>query len=86
VTTPRLPKLRPPTARQLDVLAEIVRFTAANGHAPTVRELGDALGISTKDGVTRLLLALEGHGLLAREPGVPRGIRVVAPKATRGAA
>lgn len=50
----------PPTARQLDVL----RFIAAQRLPPTVREIGDELGIASPNGVQDLLRALMRKGLL----------------------
>lgn len=55
---------RPPTERQLDVLCEVASFRAAFGASPTVRELCEALGIESTNGVADHLAALERKGLL----------------------
>ncbi len=49
-----------PTPRQTDVLRAIHRYTHAYGYAPSIRELGDLLGIHSTNGVAdhlRLLVA-----------------------------
>ena len=48
----------------------------AHGYAPTVRELGKLLGLSSPDTVQKRLDVLEGAGLIERVG--PRAIRIVA--------
>lgn len=66
---------RPPpvTARQVEVLEEILSFARLRGYMPTVRELGDGLGISLH-GAYCHLLALEAKGLITRARGTARSI------------
>lgn len=54
----------PPTGRQLQVLNVIRDFIAANGLPPTIREIGNALGIRSTNGVCDHLKALERRGLI----------------------
>ena len=65
------------TGRQRVVLEEVARLTAANGWPPTIRELGEALGISSTNGVRRHLEVLERKGFITREPGTARGLKVI---------
>lgn len=51
-------------------------FDADRGFCPSHREIADACFIS-RSSVTRYLDLLEARGLLEREPGTARGIRIV---------
>jgi repressor LexA len=64
------------TPRQLEVLKHIRRHIAANGFAPTLQELGDALSVSTVT-VFEHVRALERKGLLRREKHKTRAIELV---------
>ncbi len=57
----------PPSTRQLQVLREIRRHHQAKGFPISIRELGDALGISSTNGVTDHLRALARKGLVRWE-------------------
>ena len=57
--TPRL------TSRQRDILDYIIGCFVAWGHAPTIREIAAHFGISSPNGVTSHLKALERKGCLA---------------------
>lgn len=63
------------TVRQGDVLRSIVSMRRAMGVPPTVREIGKELGLSSTNGVTEFLEALELKGMTHRPlgPGVSRG-------------
>ena len=52
-----------PTPRQLDVLRAIDTGRRTNGHPPTIRELGDQLGIRSTNAVADHLRALAKKGL-----------------------
>lgn len=67
-----------PTDRQAEVLAAVVRHMAAHcGQTPSVREIGDAMGIASPNGVVYHLRALHRKGLIELPAGVQaRGIRV----------
>jgi repressor LexA len=59
--------VNPLPSRQRAVLEFIERSTKANGYAPTVREIADALGLRSTNGVTDHLVALERKGWISRE-------------------
>ena len=53
-----------PTQRQSQVLAWIGKFIQKNGYSPTVREIGNGMGISSPNGVKCHLSALTRKGLI----------------------
>lgn len=55
-----------PTPRQAAVLSFIRERHAADGYAPTVREIGRHFGIASPNGVVCHLKALEKKGLIRR--------------------
>lgn len=64
------------TPRQYEILAFIERFTEGHGFPPSLRDIGAAFGITSTNGVSEHLDALEARGAIARTPGIARGIRV----------
>jgi len=66
------------TPRQQQVYAFLSGYIASNGYPPTLQEVAAHLGVSGNLGVLRHLQALERHGLIQRQPGSSRGIRLVA--------
>ncbi len=65
-----------PTDRQRDVYDFVRAYLARHGHAPKLREIGQALGIRSRGVVHRHLHALESEGLVAIEPDIARGVRL----------
>lgn len=64
------------TSRQKSVF-EFVREKIQNrGYGPTVREIGEAFGISSPNGVMCHLKALEKKGLIRRSPNKSRAIEL----------
>jgi repressor LexA len=68
------------TETQGRYLAFLHAYTAVHGHAPSEAEMQDYFKVSPPS-VHRMILALEQRGLIAREPGVARSIRVLVPAA-----
>lgn len=68
------------TETQRRYLAFLRAYTAVHGHAPSEAEMQDYFKVSPPS-VHRMILALEQRGLIAREPGVARSIRVLVPAA-----
>lgn len=52
----------------------IAGFIDQHGYPPTVRQLGDELGLSSSASVQERLDALEKAGMVERVPGSPRAI------------
>ncbi len=67
------------TPRQREVLDTIKRYAECYGFPPTVRELGEMLGIKSTNGVNEHLRALEKKGAIVRFPG-RTGTRAIAYK------
>lgn len=65
--TANVPDVTPLTPRQRDVLAAIVALTGDAGRPPTLREIGEAVGISSPNGVSYCLRALARKGAVVYE-------------------
>lgn len=65
------------TRRQEEVLRYIARYVDERGFPPTIREMGDALEITSLRGVTVHLDALQRKGYVRREPVIPRGLTLL---------
>ena len=63
--------------RQLQVLTFIKEKVTERGYPPSVREIGEALGLSSPSTVHSHLSALVKAGLLRRDPSKPRAIEVL---------
>ncbi|WOQ18478.1 transcriptional repressor LexA [Raineyella sp. W15-4] len=75
-TTPPRKELTP---RQ-QLILDIIRATVEDrGYPPTVRELGDAAGLSSPSSVSHQLKVLEEKGYIRRDPNRPRAMEVVVP-------
>ena len=68
----------PITARQAEVCAVVLSFTRRHGYAPTVRELGELLGITSTNGVNDHLEVLKEKRLLTWTPKKSRTLRLTA--------
>jgi repressor LexA len=68
------------TRRQRLVLETINSAIAAHGYPPTMREIGDAVGLTSSSSVSHQLQALERKGFLRRDPKRPRAMEVVMPE------
>jgi repressor LexA len=65
----------PLTDRQRQVLDFITRSIERRGYPPTLREIGEQMGIKSTNGVNDHLKALEKKGYLAREDLKSRALR-----------
>ncbi|MDO5696468.1 MAG: transcriptional repressor LexA [Dermatophilus congolensis] len=66
------------TARQRKVLQVIRSSVEKRGYPPSLREIGDAAGLTSPSSVSHQLSALERKGYLRRDPHRPRAIEVLA--------
>ena len=62
------------TTRQERILAFIHETVRDRGYPPTVREIGEAVGLTSSSSVHAQLANLERKGLLHRDPTKPRAI------------
>lgn len=65
------------SARQLEILNFIKSELRSKGYPPSVREIGDAVGLSSSSTVHGHLNQLEKKGYIRRDPTKPRAIEVV---------
>ncbi|MGV1033616.1 MAG: transcriptional repressor LexA [Microbacteriaceae bacterium] len=72
--TRRRKSLSPKQTRILEVIATSV---AQRGYPPSMREIGDAVGLSSLSSVTHQLNQLEIAGYLRRDPNRPRALEVL---------
>jgi repressor LexA len=63
--------------RQKGIIEFIRRFQTDNGYPPTIRQIGNAVDISSTSVVNYNLNKLEKDGYLARDLKVSRGLRLV---------
>lgn len=64
------------TDRQRAILDYVATAVAERGYPPSMREIGQAVGLSSTSSVAHQLGALERKGLLLRDPHIPRAYRV----------
>jgi len=69
------------TTRQRLILETIRASVTDRGYPPSMREIGEAVGLTSTSSVTHQLSALEAKGYLRRDPHRPRAIEVVLPDA-----
>lgn len=63
------------TGRQRLILEKLQKFILENGYAPTVRELGQMVGLTNPSAVFKHLLSLERKGYIRRENSELRLVR-----------
>lgn len=69
------------TARQRKVLEVIRSAVATRGYPPSLREIGELVGLTSPSSVAHQLSSLERKGYLRRDPNRPRAIEVISPDA-----
>lgn len=65
------------SARQVKMLQVIRDYSEEYGYPPTIREIGDLVGISSTSVVSYNLNALQSKGYLLRDRDISRGLRLV---------
>lgn len=65
------------TRRQQQILDFIRAEIHRRGYPPSVREIGEAVGLSSSSTVHSHLAALEGKGFIRRDPSKPRALEVL---------
>src|SRR2546422_2261596 len=64
------------TPRQRQILEFIRKTVQDRGYPPTVREIGEAVGLTSSSSVHAQLSTLERRGLLRRDPTKPRAMEL----------
>ena len=65
------------TGRQQEIWDFLVDYVDRHGYPPTVREIGEAVGLASPSTVHAHLANLERAGLLRRDPTKPRALELV---------
>ena len=65
------------TKRQQEIFDFIKRYSAKYGYPPTVRDIGQAVGLASSSTVHAHLANLERLGMLRRDPTKPRAIELL---------
>lgn len=67
------------TPRQKKILETIQRSVIAHGYPPSMREIGDIVGLASLSSVTHQLSQLEKMGYIRRDPKRPRAMEILTP-------
>jgi repressor LexA len=65
------------TGRQREIFDFVSEYVRERGYPPTVREIGEAVGLASPSTVHAHLANLERAGLLKRDPTKPRALELV---------
>lgn len=65
------------TARQQEIWNYLVEYVDQHGYPPTVREIGEQVGLASPSTVHAHLANLERAGLLRRDPTKPRALELI---------
>ncbi len=65
------------STKQLAILRVIREAIRAQGYPPSMREIGDAVGLKSLSSVTHQLQQLELSGYIRRDPNKPRAIEIL---------
>jgi repressor LexA len=65
------------TGRQREIFDFVSEYVREHGYPPTVREIGEAVGLASPSTVHAHLANLERAGLLKRDPTKPRALELV---------
>ena len=72
------------TQRQRTILDVIRSSVTTRGYPPSIREIGDAVGLTSTSSVAHQLRTLERKGYLRRDPNRPRAVDVRTPEELAG--
>lgn len=67
------------TVRQKKILETVQRSVSSKGYPPSMREIGDTVGLASLSSVTHQLSQLERLGYIRRDPKRPRAMEVLIP-------
>jgi repressor LexA len=73
------------TPRQRKVLEVIRAAVERRGYPPSVREIGEAVGLTSTSSVAHQMKVLQAKGYLRRDPHRPRAVEVLLPPAAQEA-
>ncbi len=67
------------TPRQRRILEVIKQAVDSRGYPPSIREMGESVGLASSSSVAHQLKTLEQKGFLRRDPNRPRALEVLLP-------
>ncbi|MDT0200903.1 transcriptional repressor LexA [Nocardioides sp. AE5] len=70
------------TPRQRRILNALRDSIETRGYPPSIREIGETVGLTSSSSVAHQLKTLEAKGFLKRDPNRPRAIQVFLPEAS----
>jgi repressor LexA len=73
--------IRPLTARQSAIVDCIRTHVATHGYPPSIRDIGQAVGLASTGAVAYQLAQLAALGAIRRDPDRPRALVVLDPQA-----
>jgi len=65
------------TNREHQIYDAVREYTAINGYSPTVREIGQDVGLKSTSTVHQYLNRIMGKGYITYHPNQPRTLRVL---------
>jgi repressor LexA len=68
------------TTRQQRILEHLRDFMERRGYPPSMREIGEAVGLTSSSSVAHQLKVLEEKGFVRRDPNRPRALEVFLPE------
>ncbi len=68
------------TARQQRILSTLRDCIEKRGYPPSIREIGEAVGLASSSSVAHQLRTLEAKGFIKRDPNRPRALEVFIPE------
>jgi repressor LexA len=68
------------TPRQQRILATLRDSIEQRGYPPSIREIGETVGLASSSSVAHQLRALEAKGFIKRDPNRPRALEVFIPE------
>lgn len=68
------------TQRQQRILTMMKEFIESRGYPPTIREIGEHVGLASSSSVAHQLRVLEEKGFIRRDPNRPRALEVFLPE------
>src|SRR3546814_1830670 len=71
------------TPRQQRILTTLRESIETRGYPPSMREIGETVGLTSSSSVSHQLKVLEAKGFIKRDPNRPRAIQVFMPEADR---
>lgn len=70
------------TSRQAKILDMIRASVTERGYPPSIREIGESVGLTSPSSVAHQLRTLERKGFIRRDPNRPRAMEVLSPEMT----